>query len=371
MIRRLLPLPLLLLLVGAAPDWRRAEPGYAWDFPADHRVHPEYRNEWWYATGLLEGEDAEGTPRRFGWQVTFFRVGLSPAAPGFDSAWDARDLVMAHAALTDLDAGRHVFTENLVRAVPLLGGFGAAPDSVLAWCAAPPGTPGRWTFRLSGKGFATTLRDDRLGIALDLDLQPTRPRVFHGTGGFSPKSADGEAASLYYTHTRLATAGTVRAAGETLRVVGSSWLDREIFTGTLGAGQVGWDWFALRLDDGRDLMLYRLRDAEGGTDFARGTLVEADGVIDLTGADWRLDASGSWRSPATDAEYPSGWRLALPGHGLDLQVVPVLAGQENVSVRSGLHYWEGAVEVVGSDGRRVGEGYVELTGYGRGNRPPI
>ena len=350
-----------------APDadaWRRAEPGgRAWNFPADHHALPDYRHEWWYVTGHLASAD-DADPR-WGYQLTFFRVGLRPGERDTTAAWSARDLVMAHAAVTDVATGGHVFSEILVRAVDPLGGFGAGDDSVLAWCAAPPGTPGRWSFRLDGDGFALTARDDRRGLDLDLRLAPERPPVFHGPGGWSPKSDDGSGASLYYSYTRLRTEGRVGGA----EVAGRSWFDREVFTGSLTAEQSGWDWISLHLDDGRDLMVYRLRRPDGSVDFGRGSLVGADGSLRiLHPEDWTWTAAGTWTSPASGATYPSSWRLEIPDAGVDLAITPEVADCENASPRSGMHYWEGPVRAAGSTG---GRGYVELTGYGEGARPPI
>jgi predicted secreted hydrolase len=160
-------------------------------------------------------------------------------------------------------------------------------------------------------------------------------------------------------------------------VTGQAWLDREIFTSTLGAAQTGWDWVSLQLDDGRDLMLYRLRAADGRIDFALGSLVDADGdVTALPADDWSLEPLADWTSGATDATYPIDWRLRVPGAAIDVELRAVLADQENVSLRTGVHYWEGGVRVVVPQGATgagtlVGRGFVELTGYGAGSRPPV
>jgi len=349
---------------GSDDVWLRAGPdGRPWSFPADHHAMPEYRHEWWYVTGHLGADD--GAAPRWGYQITFFRVGLEPGEKDTTASWAARDLVMAHVAVTDVELGTHDFSEILVRAVDPLGGFGAGDDSVLAWCAAPPGTPGRWSFRLDGGGFALTARDDRRGIDLDLRLEPERPVAFHGPGGWSPKSDDGSGASLYYSYTRLRSEG--RLGG--VDVTGRSWFDREVFTGSLTGDQVGWDWISLHLDDGRDLMVYRLRRPDGSIDFGRGSLVDAGGAVRILHRDdWTWTASGTWTSPSTGAPYPAGWILRIPDADIDIVIEPEVADCENASPRSGMHYWEGPVEVVGSSG---GRGYVELTGYGEGARPPI
>ncbi len=353
---------------GAGPDWRGAHPGYTWSFPRDHEAHPGYRNEWWYFTGHLEAEDG----RRFGYQFTFFRVGLLPAAPDLASAWAAPGLIMGHAALMDLAGGRHWFSEVLHREMPLLSGTGRAPEP-LVWSLAPAGTPGRWELHWTGEGFSLTFSDRRQGLALSLELDPSKPLVLHGDGGYSRKGDTPGAASLYYSYTRMRTSGRLTTPGGSWTVMGESWMDKEFGSNQLEEGQVGWDWFSLQLDDGRDIMLYLLRDGGGRVDHRSGTVVDASGAArDLSHAGWSVGATGTWRSPATGARYPSRWTVSLPGEGLELEVVPLLAGQENHSrLAGGLFYWEGAVEVRDAQGRPAGRGFVELTGYGEDNRPPL
>ncbi len=363
----------LALTLGMPPagEFRPADPAHRWSFPADHRAHPGYRNEWWYFTGTVE---AQGEPRRrLGFQLTFFRVGLAPAAPALDSAWAASDAVMVHAAVTDVSAGTHRFSEVLWRAVPLLGGFPAAPDPVLAWARAPPGSEGRWEVRLDGDGFRVSGRDDAAGLALDLSLRPTKPPALQGPNGISRKSADEGYASLYVSLPRLATAGTVTLDGRRLEVHGESWMDQEIGSSQLAPDQVGWDWWSLRLRDGRDLMLYVLRRKDGTVSWRNGTLVSRDGTVRLLAADeWTVRGTGTWRSEASGAVYPSGWELAVPGERIALTVTPEVRTAENRSVLvPGLGYWEGPVRATDAGGAPAGEGYVELTGYGDRARPPI
>ena len=138
-------------------------------------------------------------------------------------------------------------------------------------------------------------------------------------------------------------------------------------------GQVGWGWWSLRLDDGRDLMLYVLRRADGAPDHRSGALVERDGRVRLlASSDWSVEVRGTWRSAASGAVYPAAWRVAVPSAGIRVEVRPEVAAAENLSQRvPGLAYWEGPVRLTGEDGRITGEGYVELTGYGSGTRPPI
>jgi predicted secreted hydrolase len=366
-----MPSSLLLLALLLAPDpgWKGAASGHAWSFPADHWSHPGYRNEWWYFTGLLS---AQGAPaRRLGYQVTFFRIGLAPSRRDIGSAWSATDALMAHAAVVDLSTGERVFSEVLYRAVPLLAGFSSPPDPLLAWSRGPPGTERRWGLRLDGDGFELDVSDRARGLALRLRLRPVRSPVLQGPGGVSRKSSREEFASLYYSLTRLATEGELEMGGRTASVRGESWMDKEFGSSQLAPDQAGWDWFALRLVDGRDLMLYLLRDKGGGVAFGSGTLVDRDGHPRwLSAADFRIQATGRWRSPATGADYPSGWTVEVPSAGLALRIEPEVVDQENRG-GSAPFYWEGAVRVIGDGGAAAGAGFVELTGYGEGNRPPL
>jgi len=351
--------------------WKIATPEFAWSFPRDHWAHPGYRTEWWYVTGQLAS--TTDPSRRYGYQFTIFRIGLLTGKPPLDSGWATSDLVMGHAAITDLAAGTHTFAEVLWRAAPPLGHFAAPGDRPIAWIRAAPGSEGRWTVDWDGEGFVFAMRDDVRGLALDLKTRPDKPLVFQGPNGFSRKGASPSAASHYYSFPRLTTTGSLTVGGRTETVAGTSWMDKEFGSSQLSASQVGWDWFSLQLDDGRDLMLYVLRRADGTPDYRNATIIGRDGAPRYAApADWTATSTASWTSPRTRARYPARWTIEVPSEGLRLDVVPRLASQENVSrLSGGVVYWEGAVEVRGPAGRPIGRGYVELTGYGEGSRPPI
>jgi predicted secreted hydrolase len=375
-------LMLLLIPVPAANagDWAPVTPaGRQWSFPADHRSHPEYKTEWWYLTGQLEAADDPG--RRFGYQFTFFRVGLLPEMPSLDSLWAAGSLIMGHASITDAANGKHWFSEVLWRDSPLFGGFGADPGAGIASCIGPAGTSTRWSLTMEGDGFRIRMEDRRQEMALDLLVTAEKPMVFQGPGGVSRKGKEPGAASYYYSFTRMATAGAIGTSGGSLEVSGTSWMDREFFSSELTGGQTGWDWFSIQLADGRELMLYQLRNSGGTPAFGRGTMVPVNGepvYLDME-RDWELQVTGSWTSPETGISYPSGWELEVAAPGdpgkLRLRITPLVPHQENVSRRSGLAYWEGAVIVrpagAATGAPPIGRGYVEMTGYGMDNRPPV
>jgi len=348
-----------------------ADPERTWSFPLDHWAHPGHRTEWWYFTGTLDSLDEPG--RRFGYQLTFFSVGLVPRAPAVDSAWATTGAVMVHLAVTDVATGAHAFSEVLWRATPLLAGFGVHPDPALAWARPPAGQEGRWTLSFTGDTFRLDARDAAKGLGLALAASTSRPPVLQGPNGYSRKSDLDGYASSYYSLTRLATEGTLELGGKRHRVRGTSWMDKEFGSSQLAPSQVGWDWWSLRLADGRDLMLYALRRGDGTADFRKATLVERDGTVRyLAPAEWSTAALGRWRSEATGADYPSGWDVAVPGAAIRVRVLPEVEASENVSrLVPGLAYWEGPVRLLSEDGAPAGEGYVELTGYGERARPPI
>ena len=362
----------VMLWSGAALHaWTPAQPGYVWLFPQDHWARDGYKTEWWYFTGHLRtaGEPA----RRLGYQFTFFRIGVSKEAPPPGSAWAAGNIIMGHAAVTDLETGRHRFSEVVVRAAPLLAGFGRHPEPRVAWSVGPPGTPDEWQLRWNGKGFDFTMADAGQSFGFSLSTRPLKPVVFQGPGGLSRKGEGATEASHYYSFTRMATTGTVRLDGKEWEVSGTSWMDKEFGSNQLGEDTQGWDWFSLQLDDGREVMLYLLRNRDGGTRYAGATLVDpAGGVRYLRPGEWKLKATGRWTSPVTDADYPAGWTLDIPSAGINAVIIPELPDQENRSALiPNLFYWEGSVRVEYGSGERIGQGYVELTGYGENSRPPI
>ncbi len=337
----------------------RATAPRAFTFPADHGPHPEYKTEWWYYTGNLETGDG----RHFGYQLTFFRIALAPEPLARDSHWATHQIYMAHFALSDVAGQRFYSFERFARAALGLAGATAEPFRVWLehWSAAG----------LDANALPMRLQADGGEIAIDLTLTRAKPVILQGDEGLSRKSAEPGNASYYYSLTRLPTTGRLRVGDKTLAVAGTSWLDREWSTSALGPDQVGWDWFSLQLDDGRELMFYRLRRRDGSADpMSSGTWVEPDGTARrLNLGQIVLEELDSWQSPRSGTTYPSRWRLEIPGDKLMLQIEPYLADQE---LQTSLRYWEGAVKVRGSRGaqRITGHGYVELTGYGeQGNIP--
>lgn len=322
-------------------------------FPADHGPHPEFKTEWWYYTGNLAAADG----RRFGYQLTFFRIALAPEPIPRTSAWGTSQLTMAHFAVTDVDGKRFLSAERFARNALGLAGAQAAPFRVWLedWQASGP-----------QQTFPMTLQAATDQVAIDLTLEAVKPLVLQGEQGLSRKSAEAGNASYYYSLTRMPTRGTLRLGREEFPVAGHSWLDREWSTSALAPDQAGWDWFALQLDDGLELMYYQLRRKDGSIDPASaGVWVDRDGNSRLLSqGDVSLEIGNTWPSPR-GGSYPASWRLRVAQENLNLSFEPLLADQElDVTIR----YWEGAVKISGERaGKPVsGYGYVELTGYAEG-----
>ncbi|UEX78534.1 lipocalin-like domain-containing protein [Spiribacter halobius] len=319
-------------------------------FPRDHAAHPDHRSEWWYFTGNLRGADGGD----YGFQLTLFRFALAPSAPPRESAWATRQAWMGHFAITDIARGRHVAVERYQRGA--LGLAGAEIRPIRVWLD-------DWQLQAEGpeRLFPLTLeaRDAPAGLDLRLRLTRDKPRVLQGEAGYSRKGEDPGNASRYYSYTRLAAEGSLRIAGREAEVRGSAWLDREWSTSALDEGQAGWDWFALQLADGRDLMVYRLRRDDGATDpRSAGVLVGPEGAVrHLDADDFRVLPRRYWQSPDTGARYPVDWRVVVPAADLSLDVTARLDAQE---MPTSVRYWEGAVAVTGS---AEGVGYLEMTGY--------
>jgi len=208
------------------------------------------------------------------------------------------------------------------------------------------------------------------GMAIDLSLTDEMGVILHGENGYSRKGQAVTNASYYYSQPRLSVEGTLTLNGASYRVGGLAWKDHEFSTAVLDKNQIGWDWFSLQFEDGSALMLFQLREANGGTsDTSSGTFIHPDGsTMSLKKEDFGITVLDEWRSPHTGGLYPAGWRIQLTESDCSLEISPWMADQE-------IHfpevtYWEGAVHFEGNcDGALVrGNGYIELTGYA-GNLP--
>jgi predicted secreted hydrolase len=336
-------------------EFKTALPGYHYQFPRDHFDHPDYQTEWWYYTGNLAAADGH----RFGFELTFFRQGVS-RDPAKTSTWDVRDIYLAHFALSDLDGGRFYHVERVNRRGPGIAGIDAGRERI--W-------NGNWSSQWNGEDQELRATDEHL--SLSLTLHPQKPFVIHGENGVSQKAEGPGHASHYISFTRLRTDGAIAIDGKSSHVSGLSWMDHEFFTHQLAADQVGWDWLSLQLDDNSEVMLYRIRRKDGTADpFSAGTYIDPQGKPrHLRAGDFSLSPRAeSWTSPVSSAKYPVRWTIVLPELRIELDATTPLKSQE-LSGDSKMvpTYWEGAITLEGHRGDRTlkGVGYLEMTGYDR------
>lgn len=338
------------LLLAALPLPARA----ALRFPRDFGAHPGQGIEWWYLTGLL-GEP--GRTPRFGYQLTFFQL-PGPAPADHPSALAARQLMLGHVALSELGPQRQRHAQRLLRTLPGAVQASQADCDVRLRDWALQRTPGDgYRAAFTGPGFS-----------LALQLATAAPPLLQGEAGISRKGPGEGQFSHYYSRPQLATTAALTQDGRALQLTGRSWLDHEWSDSYLGDA-VGWDWLGINLDDGRALTLFQMRREDGTPTYAGGSL-RTPGRPDRSFAPGEVVMTPlrHWTSPATGARWPVAWRLQSPAG--DLLLEAAFDAQEVDARRSsGLAYWEGVAWLRSADGRPLGAGYLELTGYA--GRPPM
>ena len=339
--------PLLAALPALALAPRAfALPPRAIVFPRDHGAHPELRTEWWYITG-----QAESGGRVFGFQVTFFRTRVD-ATQGMQSSFAARQLLFAHAAITDVQGGKLWHDQRIARA-----GFGVAEASeqdarlrLRDWSLVREGEA--WHAVLPASGFG-----------LDLRCMPTQPVLLQGKAGLSRKGPEDKQASYYYSLPQLAVTGQLSLQGRTLSVTGRAWLDHEWSEEVLHPDAVGWDWIGMNLDDGSALTAFRLRRRDGGTLWDGGSFRSPGGSLYVASpGETEFRPIRRWTSALSNASYPVEWIVRTPA---DFYTVRAVMDNQELDSRAstGAIYWEGLSELLDSNGKRVGRGYLEMTGY--------
>jgi predicted secreted hydrolase len=356
---------ILLLTYGKiyAEEFRRALPGRTFSFPQDHFSHPEFKTEWWYYSGHLQSQVQD--KRFFGYQLTFFRAGLTRETKNQKSKWSIQDLYFAHLAITDESKKKFGYLEKISRGS--LGEAGASPYKM-----------GEETFRIwiedwSVEGNGPSMQNHFLkagdkDFGIELMLTPEKNPVIHGQNGISQKAKGEGYASHYYSITRLITEGKIFLQNKEIPILGLSWMDHEFGSSQLREYQVGWDWFSLRLDDRTELMLYQIRHEDGKIDpYSSGTIIFADGTHrHLSTKEFQIEVLDQWKSPKNGAVYPSRWGVKVPAHQIELTLSPTVKDQELITKESTrVTYWEGSVKIEGKYQKKSikGMGYVELTGY--------
>ena len=346
-------------------------------FPRDDGPHDRL-TEWWYVTGHLAGAAGDGIERKFGFEYVIFRAERGDFPP----AW------ASHLAITDETgdafhyAQRQEIGPQVDRSPRGVTGEPVGFDLAISGLdPTDPTTIGRPPWTMTGQGDVAYLEagadpsETTVGLSppplegpfrlgLDLTLGATKPPALHDQDGWIDFGAAG--GSYYYSRTAMATAGTVYVGPDTVPVDGVAWFDHQ-WGDFISIGGGGWDWFAVNLEDGTDLTLSLVRDADGSYPLVYGTIVGPDGTTrHLDGSAFTVDVTDRWVSPTTAADYPAGWRIDIPDESLTIDLRPTVADQElDTRATTGVVYWEGSQIVSATrDGTPLrGEGYVELTGY--------
>ncbi|QNK72309.1 carotenoid 1,2-hydratase [Variovorax sp. PAMC28562] len=332
----------------AMPLW--ALPPRTLQFPRDFGSHPDLATEWWYITGHARAQDG----REFGYQVTFFRSRIDAAKP-LNSAFAAKQIVFAHAAITDLDGKKLWHDQRIARE-----GFGVASASqsdtdvkLRDWSLVRrPDSQGTYEAHVAATGFA-----------IDLRFAPTQPVLLQGDAGLSRKGPSPDQASYYYSEPQLAAQGRLTLQGRAFDVTGTAWLDHEVSEALLHPDAVGWDWIGMNLDDGSALTAFHLRRRDGSALWAGGSMRQKGGAArSFSENEVRFQAESTWTSPRTKAVYPTRWRVQTSAGTFTVRAL--LDDQElDGSGATGGVYWEGLSELLDAQGKRVGRGYLEMTGY--------
>lgn len=332
-------------------DYARAIEPYDWNFPEDFGPHPDFLTEWWYYTGNVATDDG----RRFGYQFTIFRRAITPESSEANSEWRTNQVYLVHFTVSDINSNTFYHDERFSRGSAGLAGATVEPV-YRVWVE-------DWEILAQNdEASIVTIQAASDDFAIDLILEQTKAPALQGDNGLSAKSAEVGNASYYYTLSRLETSGTITIGDETFTVTGNTWKDHEFSTSALGNGAQGWDWFGLIFDNNTELMIGQIRLQDGGIEPAFGGLmIYPDGSTEYLPSDsFSIQATATWVSPHTGAEYPLGWDVEVmtSQETLNFSITPLMADQELADTDPS--YWEGAVSVSG-DVR--GYGYAELTGY--------
>jgi predicted secreted hydrolase len=348
---------LVLAGLAGAVAWANpacALPARALTFPRDRGSHPDFRTEWWYITGQAASVGSGG--RTFGFQLTFFRSRVE-GTQAMTSKFAAKQLLFAHAAITDVQGKKLWHDQRIAR-----DGFGVASASeqdmaikLRDWSLQAEG--GKYTAELPASDFA-----------LKLQFEETQAVLLQGQQGLSRKGPEEAQASYYYSQPQLASRGSLQVKGQTFEVTGKAWLDHEWSQELLHPSAVGWDWIGMNLIDGSALTAFRLRDKDGNTVWDGGSFRSPQSELrNFNYGEVSFKPVRSWESPLTQTRYPVEWKVRTPTGSYTVKAM--IDNQELDSRAStGAIYWEGLSELIDSNGKPVGSGYLEMTGYAQALR---
>ena len=368
--RDVLSLPAVAALtagLAALPSASWALPKKTLSFPHDAGSHNDFVTEWWYITGYAVGAYTGALKSAaFGFQVTFFRRRVA-ATQGMQSRLAAKQLLFAHAAVTDVQGKRLWHDQRIAR-----------------WSGDAPGNNPADLASASAQDTDIVLRDwslRRVGgdlqaqipagdFALKLNFKATQPVLLQGQDGLSRKGPDEKQASYYYSLPQLQVSGSMVLQGQTipLRTGSTAWLDHEWSQEVLHPLAVGWDWMGINLLDGSALTAFQLRDKDGralwdGGSFRHaGTTGNAGVKSVFSRGEVLFKAIRHWHSDLSKVSYPVEWTVRTPA---DVYTVKAVVDNQELDSRAstGAIYWEGLCEVWDSNQTLVGRGYLEMTGY--------
>ena len=336
------------LSLAALGNTAHALPAKTLVFPRDRGSHPDFKTEWWYITG-----HARSAGREFGFQLTFFRSRVE-STQGMTSKFAAKQLLFAHAAITDVQGKKLWHDQRIAR-----DGFGVAFASETDMAVKLRD----WSLRADGKRYTADLPASDFG--LKLQFAETQGVLLQGKNGLSRKGPDDKQASYYYSQPQLATTGSLRVQGKTFDVTGTAWLDHEWSQELLAPGAVGWDWIGMNLADGSALTAFRLRDKDGGAVWDGGSYRSANqSLYVFSKGEVIFKPIRFWKSSLTQTTYPVEWIVRTPA---DFYTVKAVIDNQELDSRqsTGAIYWEGLSDLIDSNGKLVGKGYLEMTGYSK------
>ena len=337
---------LLAALASTSANAAFALPALTLRFPRDHGAHPAFRTEWWYITG-----QANSGGREFGFQVTFFRTRVD-ATQAMTSKFAAKQLLFSHAAITDVQGRKLHHDQRIARE-----GFEVASASLEDAAIRLRD----WSLRReNGVYVAHVAASD---FTLDLRCAPTQPLLLQGRDGLSRKGPQEQQASYYYSEPQLAVTGSVLVQGKNFAVQGKAWMDHEWSQEVLHPEAQGWDWIGMNLDDGSALTAFRLRTKDGTALWDGGSFRPARGETYIfSPGEVIFSAQRRWKSSLSQASYPVEWMVRTPA---DIYTVKAVIDDQELDSRAstGAIYWEGLADLFNSNGRKIGRGYLEMTGY--------
>jgi predicted secreted hydrolase len=338
---------LLSLSAAYAGEYQDVTPDYTVKIPDDFFYKKGYRVQWWYFTGHVFDEKG----REFGYELTFFIVNVQNR--DYHSRFGVNKIIISHFAVSDIAGENFIFSDKADSGA--YGFSGADENRLKVWIEDDilEGTLGHMFVKASDKE-----------KTIELQLYPVKPVVLNGEGGYSRKSEESPLlSSIYFSLTNLKTEGTLRIGNNIYHIKGTSWFDRELSSRGPGDHQKGWDWFALQLDDDREIMLYILRHEDGSIDtYSSGTFIYPDGRYRrLLKDDFTVKVLSHYTSEKTGARYPAQWEITIPSEKILLKITPLMEDQEVIAYSTtGNYYWEGTCKV---EGDVRGRAYVEMTGY--------